>query len=127
MAYRKSTREILEEIYDRYEDNTLNEEGPSGNRVETYEDGMAELRFFMRNFVGAFKKMEEYVLSKYSKKEVAFLQSKYAVLLKDLARILEEDPKQDFNNSLAEELSDLIVMDYLKEVHNMSNPKKEKS
>ncbi len=127
MAYRKSTREILEEIYDRYEDNTLNEEGPSGNRVETYEDGMAELRFFMRNFVGAFRKMEEYVLSKYSKKEVAFLQSKYAVLLKDLARILEEDPKQDFNNSLAEELSDLIVMDYLKEVHNMSNPKKEKS
>lgn len=126
MAYRKSTREILEEIYDRYEDNTLNEAGPSGNRVETYEDGMAELRFFMRNFVGAFKKMEEYVLSKYSKKEVAFLQSKYAVLLKDLARILEEDPKQDFNNSLAEELSDLIVMDYLKEVHNIS-PKKEKS
>lgn len=127
MAYRKSTREILEEIYERYEGDSLQEEGPSGNRIETYEDGMAELRFFMRNFVGAFKKMEEYVLSKYSKKEVAFLQSKYAELFKDLARIIEEDPKQEFNNSLAEELSDLIVMDYLREVHNISDPKKQKS
>ena len=124
MVYRQSTREILQDIYDRYELGVIQEE--IGDREWTYTDGMDNLRFFMRSLTNFLKKTDEYVLAKYQPNEAQFIRSKYSEIFKDLGRMFEEDPQREFDYKLAEELADLIVLEYLEQIHGSKKDKKEK-
>lgn len=127
MAYQRSTREILQDIYDRFELGSLREEADSSEW--TYSDGMDQLRLFSRGFVDGMKRADDYALSKYTPKEAQFIKSKYASIFRTLADLFEGDSTQPFNSALADEISDSIVRDYLKEIHgvDLSTPKNTES